>query len=54
MTRERAPLQWARTQNNLGLALATLGKRTGQPYLLKEARDAITAAREVYRNAGMD
>ena len=26
-TRERVPLEWATTQNNLGTALATLGER---------------------------
>ena len=26
-TRERVPLDWAMTQNNLGAALTTLGKR---------------------------
>ena len=26
-TRERVPLDWAMTQNNLGTALVTLGKR---------------------------
>jgi tetratricopeptide (TPR) repeat protein len=52
-TRERMPLDWATTQNSLGNALQSLGEREAQPYLLKEALEAITAARVVYRSAGM-
>ena len=29
-TRERVPLQWAMTQNNLGTALETLGERESE------------------------
>ena len=44
-TRERVPLDWAMTQNNLGNALSTLGQReTGTEHLLeaiKAYRDAL-------------
>jgi tetratricopeptide (TPR) repeat protein len=44
-TRERVPLQWAMTQNNLGLALWTLGERESGTARLEEAvaayRDAL-------------
>ena len=43
-TRERVPLQWAMTQNNLGNALATLGARESGTARLFEAINA-------YRNA---
>jgi tetratricopeptide (TPR) repeat protein len=36
-TRERAPLNWARTQVNLGVALETLGERESGPGKLEEA-----------------
>ena len=36
-TRERVPLQWATTQNNLGLALATLGEHENGTVRLVEA-----------------
>ena len=44
-TRERVPLDWATTQNNLGNALATLGERESGTARLEEAvaayRDAL-------------
>jgi tetratricopeptide (TPR) repeat protein len=44
-TRERVPLDWAKTQNNLGLALAQLGDRESSTARLEEAviafRDAL-------------
>jgi hypothetical protein len=43
LTRARAPLQWAMSQNNLGLALATLGERESGTARLKEA---VAAYRE--------
>jgi tetratricopeptide (TPR) repeat protein len=43
-TRERVPLQWARTQNSLGLALARLGEQEGGTARLKEAVAAYRAA----------
>ena len=42
-TRERMPLNWARTQNNLGNALAKLGECESGTANLK---DAITALRK--------
>jgi hypothetical protein len=36
-TRERVPLDWARTQSNLGAALRTLGKREAGTTRLQEA-----------------
>src|SRR5262249_52300493 len=46
-TRERVPLQWAQTQNNLGLALQTIAARESGTARLEEA---ITA----HRNALME
>jgi hypothetical protein len=43
-TRERVPLDWATTQNNLGFALTTLGERESGTARLQEA---VTA----YQNA---
>jgi tetratricopeptide (TPR) repeat protein len=43
-TRERVPLEWAATQNNLGAALEVLGGRERGTSLFKEAAAA-------YRNA---
>ena len=43
-TRERAPLDWAATQNNLGNALATLGKRESGTERLEQAVAAFTEA----------
>jgi hypothetical protein len=42
-TRERAPLSWARTQNNLGNALRILGQREPDDARLDEA---VAAYRE--------
>jgi hypothetical protein len=53
-TRERVPLEWATTQNNLGTALLALGEREGGTERLEEARAAIASARDVYREAGID
>jgi hypothetical protein len=36
-TRERVPLQWAQTQNNLGAALVALGQRESGTARLDEA-----------------
>jgi hypothetical protein len=46
MTRDRVPLDWARTQNNLGAALATLGERESGTTRLEEAVLAYGAALE--------
>ena len=45
-TRDRAPLDWATTQNNLGNALATLGARESGTARLEEAVTAYRAALE--------
>jgi tetratricopeptide (TPR) repeat protein len=45
-TRERVPLQWAMTQNNLGTALLTLGERESGTARLEEAVAACRAALE--------
>ena len=43
-TRERVPLQWAMTQNNLGSALASLGERESGTAKLEEAVAAFREA----------
>ena len=43
-TRERAPLDWAMTQNNLGNALQTLGERESGTARLEQAVEAYRAA----------
>ena len=45
--RERVPIEWAASQNNLGNALTALGERTGSRQLLEQARDAYLSALEV-------
>ena len=45
-TRERVPLGWARTQNNLGIALQELGDHQIDTSCLKEAVTAYRAALE--------
>ena len=45
-TRERVPLDWAATQNNLGTALQTLGERESGTARLEEAVVAYRAALE--------
>ena len=45
-TRERVPLEWAMTQNNLGSALRALGQRESGTELLEQAVDAHRAALE--------
>jgi hypothetical protein len=47
-TRERAPLQWAATQNNLGNALWTLGARESGTARLEEAVSAYREALKEY------
>ena len=51
-TRERVPLDWATTQNNLGTAFATLGERESGTARLEEAVAAIRLAFRVYHDAG--
>ena len=43
-TRERVPLDWAATQNNLGVALTTLGERESGTERLEQAVAAYTEA----------
>ena len=43
-TRERVPLDWAMTQNNLGTALRILGEREGSSEKLQQAVEAFQAA----------
>jgi tetratricopeptide (TPR) repeat protein len=45
---ERVPLDWAMTQNNLGIALMTLGERESGTQRLEEAVDAYRAALQEY------
>ncbi|MFD1704682.1 tetratricopeptide repeat protein [Methylopila henanensis] len=47
-TRERMPLGWAMTQNNLGNALRALGERESETGRLEEAVEAYRAALEEY------
>jgi hypothetical protein len=48
------PLDWAATQNNLGLALWRLGERESGTAHLTEAVTAYRAALEVFVPAGAD
>jgi tetratricopeptide (TPR) repeat protein len=48
ITHERAPLQWAAIQNNLGNALQSLGAREGGTTRLEQAVDAYRNALEEY------
>jgi hypothetical protein len=50
-TRERARLDWAATQYNLGMALGMLGQR-GDDAALRGAVAAFGAALEVFRQSG--
>ena len=43
-TRERVPLQWAKTQNNLGAALFRLAERESSTTRLEEAIEAFRVA----------
>jgi hypothetical protein len=53
LTRERAPLGWARTQYSIGCALGILGDRQSGTQQLKESVRAIELARGVYREANL-
>jgi tetratricopeptide (TPR) repeat protein len=46
--RSEVPLEWAQTQNNLGVALGTLGEREGGTAKLEEAVQAFRSALEVW------
>ena len=50
-TRERVPLDWAGTQNNLGAALRTLGSRESGTERLEQAVTAYTEALKEYTPA---
>jgi hypothetical protein len=52
-TRERVPLDWAKTQMNLGNALAALGERIHNTEALDEALICLQQAGPVFRDAGM-
>jgi tetratricopeptide (TPR) repeat protein len=47
-TRERVPINWARTQHNLGIALANLGRRESGTARLEEAVGAYREALKEY------
>jgi hypothetical protein len=47
--RDRVPLDWATTQNNLGLALWTLGERESGTARLEEAVAAFRASSARWR-----
>jgi hypothetical protein len=51
-TRERVPLDWAMTQNNLGNALQTLGERGSGTARLEEAVAAYRVCIEVFEHSG--
>jgi hypothetical protein len=53
-TRERVPLDWAMTQNNLGNALSTLGEWEAGTARLEEAVAACDAALSVFVPAQAD
>lgn len=48
-TRERVPLDWARTQNNLGWALGFLGERFKPTEMLSRGKNAVQSAWESAR-----
>jgi hypothetical protein len=51
-SRERVPLDWAATQNNLGNALWALGERESGTGRLEAAVQAFTEALSVFEAAG--
>ena len=53
-TRERVPLQWAMTQNNLGTALTSLGERESGTAHLAEAVTAFGEALAIFEAASAD
>ena len=50
-TRQRAPLDWAMTQNNLGATLQRLGERESGTAHLEDAVEAYRAALKVFQEA---
>jgi hypothetical protein len=53
-TRERVPLYWAMTQNNLALVYRALFDKDNQPRHLDDALEAVDGALEEFRNAKAD
>ena len=53
-TRERVPLDWAATQNNLGTALWALGEHQQDLAVLQAAQGHLQAALAVYEEAGAE
>jgi tetratricopeptide (TPR) repeat protein len=51
-SRERVPLQWALTQENLGLALQALGEKELSTDRMDQAIAAFRTALEVFEQAG--
>jgi len=51
-TRERVPLDWARTQMNLGVTLATMAERQKDAALVGEAIEAMRGSVEAFQQAG--
>jgi hypothetical protein len=51
-TRERVPLQWAMTQNDLGISFDILSEREAGTQDLEEAISSFQAAADVFRAAG--
>ena len=51
LTRTRAPLEWAGTQNNLALAYRALYDKSAEPHHLDNALAAIAAALDGFRKA---
>jgi tetratricopeptide (TPR) repeat protein len=49
-TRDRVPLDWAKTKNNLGAALGRLGEREGGTRLLEEAINEYKAALDAFQS----
>lgn len=50
---DKAPLDWAIAQNNLGTTLVVLGERDANPTILAEAVKVLRNASDKYRQAGM-
>ena len=50
--RDKTPVLWAQTANNLGVACFALAKRNSQNSFLREASDCFEGATEVYRQQG--
>jgi tetratricopeptide (TPR) repeat protein len=53
-TRDRVPLDWARTQNGLGNALRALGEREKGTAQLKQAVDAHDLALSIFASPGLE